>query len=50
MKNVWTLTGGRGMFENDSVESDCRGKSDGKETADQKFVWNHSAGGGLSKW
>ena len=34
-KNVWACTGGWVIFENDSVESDCGGKSDANETADQ---------------
>ena len=30
--NVWTITDRQGVFENDSVESDCREKSDVNET------------------
>ena len=39
--NVWIFTGGQGIFENSSVESDSRDKSDLNETADQQIVWNH---------
>ena len=33
--NVWIFTGGWGFFENSSVESDSRYKSDLNKTADQ---------------
>ena len=33
--NVWICTGGWGISENSSVESDSRDKSDVNETADQ---------------
>ena len=33
--NVWICTGGWGIFENSSVESDIRDKSDVNKTADQ---------------
>ena len=43
--NVWTCTGGWGIFENYSVESDREEKSGVNETADQQIVWNHSTRG-----
>ena len=33
--NVWICTGGWGIFENSSVESDIRDKSDVNNTSDQ---------------
>ena len=48
-KNVLTWTGGRGIFENDSVKSDCRDKSDVSKTAYQWIVLNHSTRRDLSK-
>ena len=40
--NVWICTVGWGIFENSSVESDSRDKSDVNETYDQQIVWIHS--------
>ena len=39
--NVWICTGGWGNYENSSVYSDSRDKSDVNETTDQYIVWNH---------
>ena len=47
--NIWTCTGGWGIFENSSVESDSRDQSGVNEIADQQIVWNHSTSGDFSK-
>ena len=39
--NVLICTGGWGIFENSSVESDSRDNYGVNETADQQLVWNH---------
>ena len=46
---VWICTGGWGIFDNSSVESDSRDKYGVNETADQQLVWNHSTRGDFSK-
>ena len=40
--NLWLCTVGWGSFENSSVESDSRDKSDVNETDDQQILWIHS--------
>ena len=47
--NVWTCTGGWGIFKNISVQSDRGDKSGVNETADLQIVWNHSTRGDFSK-
>ena len=43
--NVWICTVGWGIYENISVESDSRDKSDVNETVDKYIVWIHSTRG-----
>ena len=47
--NVWTCTGGWGILENYSVQSDRGDKSGVNETADQQIVWNQSTRGDFLK-
>ena len=43
--NVWIFAGGWDIFEDSSVESYIRDKSDLNETADQQIVCNQSTRG-----
>ena len=40
--NVLIYTGGWGIFENSTVQSDSMDSSDVNEIADQQIVWIHS--------